>query len=174
MVGQLGPVSLEQSAQRWAKSHSLNHPQLDSKGVWKVASEGCPAGGGTRPAVWPQLTYLAIVHFSALIRATHASSEGWCGCQPLGSFLQFPFALIPPGGGENPFGPVKMPQVPCPTVPTGGSATAPAAATRAAEMSHFMVAGWSAAAAEEGVRASGRRHQVRGSGCYRDCRRIYG
>ena len=33
VVGQLGPVSVEQFLQRFAKSHSLYHPQLDSKGL---------------------------------------------------------------------------------------------------------------------------------------------
>ena len=32
VAGQLGPVPLEQSAQRSAKSHLLYHPQLDSNG----------------------------------------------------------------------------------------------------------------------------------------------
>ena len=59
VVGQLGPVSVEQFTQRCAKSHSLYHPQLASKGL---------------PRVTPQLTYWAIVQFSALIAATQSSN----------------------------------------------------------------------------------------------------
>ena len=54
VVGQLGPVSLEQFAQRWAKSHLLNHPQLDSKGLPPTA--GFFVFPGTTPLTWPQVT----------------------------------------------------------------------------------------------------------------------
>ena len=74
VAGHCGPESLVGSAQRWAKSHSLNHAHMDSKGV--PESLEFLILGMLKP---PQLMYLAIVQSCSLMAATHASNVRVCG-----------------------------------------------------------------------------------------------